>query len=109
MTYVELFSSTVSDSTWAIIMKTGAKAVLRLATSKGGLYGGDCITLLRQMKSDSVDCIFADPPFNLGKRYGTGKIKDRLSDEGYFAWTRRWLLECVRVLKPGGSLFIYHV
>ncbi len=82
---------------------------LKLATDKGALYQGDCLVLLGEMGSNSIDCIFADPPFNLGKSYGSRSIADRLPNAEYLEWTRHWLSECVRVLKPGGSLFVYHI
>ena len=39
-------------------------------TEPGRLFQGDCIELMSQMEPGSVDLIFADPPFNLGKLYG---------------------------------------
>jgi site-specific DNA-methyltransferase (adenine-specific) len=91
-----------------VISSTDQLPVLRLATDKGALYQGDSLQLLRQIKADSIDCIFADPPFNLGKNYAPG-VKDLLPEDQYLEWTHRWLTECVRVLKPGGSLFVYHI
>ena len=40
------------------------------ASKAGALFEGDCADILRAFKSDFVDTIFADPPFNLGKVYG---------------------------------------
>jgi site-specific DNA-methyltransferase (adenine-specific) len=82
---------------------------LRLATTRGALFHADCLDLLAATKDKSVDCIFADPPFNLGKQYGSKKAKDERTKIDYGHWTRRWVSESVRVLKPGGSLFIYHI
>jgi site-specific DNA-methyltransferase (adenine-specific) len=82
---------------------------LKLVTSRGALYQADCLALLSKLKDNIVDCIFADPPFNLGKNYGSSKIKDLLPEEEYVDWTQGWLSECARVLKPGGSLFVYHI
>jgi site-specific DNA-methyltransferase (adenine-specific) len=80
-----------------------------LISAKGVLYQADCLTILPGIESNSVDCVFADPPFNLGKDYGSRNAADRMSDQEYWAWTARWILECTRILKPGGSLFIYHL
>ncbi|MGQ0714630.1 MAG: DNA-methyltransferase [Gemmatimonadaceae bacterium] len=52
--------------------------------------------------------VFADPPFNLGKDYGQA-ISDKLGAANYLAWSYSWLNECVRVLKPGGSLFVFNL
>jgi site-specific DNA-methyltransferase (adenine-specific) len=77
-----------------------------LATPRGLLYVADCLVLLGALRDGSVDCVFADPPFNLGKRYGPGVSDDR-AREDYLAWSRAWLDEAVRVLKPGGTIFVY--
>ena len=85
------------------------KPVLKLSTRNGVLFQGDCLDVLEAIRGNTVDCIFADPPFNLGKKYGSRRTRDRMPESKYLEWTRKWLDECVRVLKPGGSLFVYHV
>jgi site-specific DNA-methyltransferase (adenine-specific) len=74
----------------------------------GLLYEGDCLELLPTLKSRSVDTVFADPPFNLGKDYGA-RCADYRSEDEYLTWCKRWLAECDRVLKPGGALFLYNL
>lgn len=81
---------------------------LQLTTDLGKLYRGDCMEVLRSMESDSVDLIFADPPFNLGKDYGKG-ITDEMKDHEYIDWSREWITECARVLAPGGAFFLYNI
>ncbi len=75
-------------------------------TPLGRLYQGDCVALTKGLPPRSVDCIFADPPFNLGKDYG-----DRVDDErpDYLDWCIRWMDELLRVLAPGGALFLYNL
>lgn len=58
--------------------------------------------------ANSIDTIFADPPFNLGKEYGH-RVNDNREEEDYLHWCRQWLSECIRVLAPGGSLFVYNL
>jgi site-specific DNA-methyltransferase (adenine-specific) len=77
-------------------------------TSLGKLYQGNCTEFLKSIESDSVDLIFADPPFNLSKLYPS-EIDDNLKTEKYLNWCEQWLYECARVLKPGGSLFIWNL
>jgi site-specific DNA-methyltransferase (adenine-specific) len=77
------------------------------ATDRGVLYQTDCFNLLAALKDGSVDCIFADPPFNLGKDYGNGNFKDALERQEYIKWAFSWVDECTRIVKPGGALFIY--
>jgi site-specific DNA-methyltransferase (adenine-specific) len=79
-----------------------------LSTQFGTLYQGDCMTLMATQESESVDLIFADPPFNLSKLYPSG-INDDLKHREYLKWCESWLDECVRILKPGGSLFLWNL
>ncbi len=74
----------------------------------GCLFSGDCLEVLPFIKDETVDTVFADPPFNLGKDYGK-QTNDSVPDEEYLAWCEKWIEECVRVLKPGGSLFLYNL
>jgi site-specific DNA-methyltransferase (adenine-specific) len=64
--------------------------------------------VLPTIEDESVDTVFADPPFNLNKQYGQ-RSTDHQPGASYLGWCRMWLSECVRVLKPGGSLFVYNL
>lgn len=68
---------------------------------------GDCIELLRNIPDESVDITFADPPFNLKKRYSS--YRDNLELSQYIEWCNIWLRELVRVTKPTGSIFIHNI
>ncbi len=70
----------------------------------GALFAADCMKVLPSIKSAVVDTVFADPPFNLGKKYGKS-TDDLLKEEAYLYWCKDWLAECVRVIKPGGLSF----
>jgi site-specific DNA-methyltransferase (adenine-specific) len=78
------------------------------STELGKLYQADCLKLLRSIEKSSVHMLFADPPFNLGKDYGQNGRDDRSRGE-YLAWSKKWLAEAVRVLAPGGALFVYNL
>lgn len=78
------------------------------STDLGDLYRGDCLELFKGVESDSVDVVFADPPFNLSKIYPSG-MDDNIKAESYINWCGDWIEECVRVLKPGGSLFLWNI
>lgn len=71
------------------------------------IYHGDCLEVLRSISTDSVDMTFADPPFNLNKKYNS--YKDRKSLESYLDWCKQWLSEMVRVTKPTGSIFVHNI
>ncbi|MDR0820242.1 MAG: DNA adenine methylase [Endomicrobium sp.] len=68
---------------------------------------GDCIELLNRLPDNSVDMTFADPPFNLRKKYG--RYNDHLKDQEYLNWCKMWILELVRVTKSTGSIFLHNI
>ena len=71
------------------------------------LLRGDCLELLHRIPSDSVDFCFADPPYNLKKKYDSWD--DTLEIKEYFAWCDTWLSELARVLKPGRTLGVLNI
>lgn len=92
------------------------------ATNRTALYLADSIAFMAEMPENSVDMVFADPPYNLsnggftvhaGKRVSVNK---GLWDESQgvefdFAFHHRWIEECHRIIKPGGTIWIsgtYH-
>lgn len=77
-------------------------------TNLGKLYQGDCLSWTPQLRDESVDVIFADPPFNLNKDYGPG-ISDGMKEEDYLAWCEAWIKEGTRLLKPGGAFWLYNI
>jgi len=77
-------------------------------TSHGLLFKGDVRKLLPHIRSESIDTVFADPPFNLSKVYGD-RVNDNRSDDEYISWCKEWLAHCVRVVKPGGAIFVYNL
>lgn len=77
-------------------------------TALGRMYQGDCLAWLSKVPDATVDLVFADPPFNLGKSYASG-MNDSVPDSEYVEWSRAWIEECVRVLRPGGSFFLYNL
>lgn len=78
------------------------------SSSKGVLFEGDCLEVMPLLRDGLVNTVFADPPFNLGKRYGQ-RTNDAKAEAEYIQWCKQWLDQCVRVLAPGGSLFVYNL
>jgi len=68
---------------------------------------GDCLEIMSNIEDNSVDMSFADPPFNLEKKYGS--YKDQKPDTEYIDWCKKWLYEMVRITKPTGSIFVHNV
>lgn len=71
---------------------------------KGLLVNGNCLKLLPKVKAESVDLVFADPPFNIGYQYDS--YHDKQPKAKYLAWTKTWVNLCRLVLKPTGSMFV---
>ena len=68
----------------------------------GILYEGNCIEWLKSIASESVDLIFADPPYNI-KKADWDKFE---SQEKYIQWSMKWVKEAARILKKTGTLYI---
>lgn len=87
------------------------------------IYAGDCISLMKKIPDNSIDLIFADPPYNLqlnNELYRPNQTRvDAVDDEWdkfnsfeeYDDFTFKWLSECRRILKDTGSIWVigtYH-
>jgi adenine-specific DNA-methyltransferase len=66
---------------------------------------GDVVETLEKIQDSSIDLIFVDPPYNIGKNFNGHKDKWK-SDESYLEWCYQWLDLCVRKLKPNGSFYV---
>lgn len=66
---------------------------------------GDALSLLKDIDDSSIDLIIADPPYNLGKDYGNNH--DLKGFEEYIEFTKSWLTEAKRVLKPKGTIYVF--
>ena len=87
------------------------------------VYSGNCLEILKKIPDNSIDLVFADPPYNLQLketlfRPDQSEVEavtsswDKFSDyDSYDKFSILWLKECKRVLKKGGSLWVigsYH-
>jgi len=68
---------------------------------------GDCLEVIKNIPDNSVDVTFADPPFNLKKKYNG--YKDNKEFNTYLAWCKQWIHEMVRITKPTGSIFVHNI
>jgi site-specific DNA-methyltransferase (adenine-specific) len=66
---------------------------------------GDALVELGKIKSNSVDLIVADPPYNLGKDYGNNH--DVQGFDEYLSFSRNWLRQSHRILRPSGTLYVF--
>ncbi len=68
---------------------------------------GDCLEIMLKIPDNSVDVTFADPPFNLGKKYNG--YKDNKEFNVYLEWCNKWIYEMFRITKPTGSIFVHNI
>ncbi len=71
------------------------------------LINGDCLEQLKEIPDNSVDFVFTDPPYNLGKKYSG--YTDDLEIKEYFNWCDMWIAELARILKPGRTLALLNI
>jgi site-specific DNA-methyltransferase (adenine-specific) len=68
----------------------------------GKIWVGDAVAWLRSLPGESVDLVFADPPYNIGKaEWDTFE-----SQQEYVSWSLTWIEQAARILKPTGSLYV---
>jgi len=68
----------------------------------GSIWVGDTVAWLRSLQSETVNLVFADPPYNIKKaEWDTFE-----SQEAYVHWSLQWIEQAARVLKPTGSMYI---
>jgi site-specific DNA-methyltransferase (adenine-specific) len=68
----------------------------------GRLFLGDSLSWLKYLKSETVDLVFADPPYNIKK----ADWDDFESHAYYIEWSCEWLREAARILKKTGTLYV---
>ncbi len=74
-------------------------------TEHSKIICGDAIEALSTLPDETVDLIFADPPYNIGKNFNGRKDKWD-SEEDYLNWCYQWLHLCIKKLKPHGSFYV---
>ncbi len=105
------------------IRAPNARAKQPVELPLGRILPGDCVEAMRTLPDASIDLVFADPPYNLqlggDLNRPDGSHVDAVTDHwdrfdsfaAYDKFTRDWLAECRRVLKPDGALWVigsYH-
>ncbi|MBQ4580499.1 MAG: adenine-specific DNA-methyltransferase [Clostridia bacterium] len=68
------------------------------------VMNADSLKVLPMMRTESVDLIFADPPYNINKDFGNNRDQWE-SVSAYIEWCKSWLSECMRILKPNGTMY----
>lgn len=86
----ELFSTPISEE---FMYSHNSMAIL-----------GDSLSVLKKMKDKSIQLIFADAPYNIGKNFGNNIDKWESVDD-YINWCKTWIDECMRVLSDTGTMY----
>ncbi|PIX32671.1 MAG: adenine-specific DNA-methyltransferase [Bacteroidetes bacterium CG_4_8_14_3_um_filter_31_14] len=76
-----------------------------LGDDKHKIIHGDVLEALLELPDNSVDLIFADPPYNIGKNFN-GHIEKWATEEDYLNWCYKWLDLCIKKLKQNGSFYV---
>lgn len=69
------------------------------------IYCGDLLDIYKDIDNNSIDLIFADPPFNLGRSYGI----DKDNRDNYIEWCQQWIDLSINKIKDGGVFIIHHI
>ena len=69
------------------------------------IVNDDCVKQMKEMSAECADIIICDPPYNIGKDFGNDILYNGGAE--YLEWCDEWIAECIRILKPTGTLYIY--
>ena len=97
---VKLIMSYQSNETTTSVSEEKTQIITRQEVIQG-----DCLVVLPTIESESAQIIIADPPYNIGKDFGNDSDKQPMDE--YLKWSEKWIKECLRILKPNGTMFIY--
>lgn len=96
---------TESKPTNEIITTSATETAKPAVALRQDVIHGDTLVVLPTLQANSAQIIIADPPYNIGKDFGNDSDKQPM--EEYLQWSEKWIKECIRILKPNGTIFIY--
>lgn len=76
-----------------------------LGNNNHKVFYADALEALKKLPDNSIDLIFADPPYNIGKNFN-GQIEKWETEESYLEWCYEWLDLCIQKLKSNGSFYV---
>ncbi len=77
----------------------------KISNESSTLICADVFEGLKSVSDESVDLVFIDPPYNIGKKFASTNDKWN-SDEDYLDWCYKWIDICIEKLKKNGSMYI---
>jgi len=96
---------TESQPKTEIITPDTTEPVIQVTAVRQDVIHGDTLVVLPTLQAESAQIIIADPPYNIGKDFGNDSDKQPMDE--YLKWCEKWIKECLRILKPNGTMFIY--
>ncbi len=87
------------------VTESEADSLRNKLSSGNGIVCGDAFEVLKTLPERQFDLLFADPPYNLTKKFGKEEFKQSSSDE-YEEWLDSWVTLCVPLMKPTASVYI---
>jgi site-specific DNA-methyltransferase (adenine-specific) len=105
---VDVIESNVVPFSGGTLLKNeivSAETVMNTSELREDIILGDSITILPTLETESAQIIIADPPYNIGKDFGNDSDKQPMCE--YLKWCDIWIEQCLRILKPNGTMFIY--
>ena len=78
-----------------------------LGNNNSMIINQDCLNVLKNIPSNSVDFCFADPPYNVNKKYENWNDNRDIIE--YFNWCDKWISELARIIKPGKTVAILNI
>jgi len=76
-----------------------------LSNCRNKIICGNAFEILKNLPENEFDLLFADPPYNLTKNFGSNSFRQTSLDD-YENWLNSWLGSCVKTLKPTASVYI---
>jgi len=80
------------------------RIIINKKTTAHELICGDALEVLDKVHKNSVNLVFADPPYNIGKEFGP--LNKQLSENEYIEWCKKWIERIHRVLTDDGSFYV---
>ncbi|MBL7198490.1 MAG: transcriptional repressor LexA [Candidatus Omnitrophica bacterium] len=123
------FDGSRHDNRENVCLKRNADTLNKFFTKKSfelnKIYNMECLEFMKDIENETIDLIFADPPYNLSKsnfkmkfvKSGGSDLNtdkgawDKFAQEDYEIFTKKWLAESFRILKKTGSIWVagtYH-
>jgi site-specific DNA-methyltransferase (adenine-specific) len=101
----QVIAQVIAQVTTQVIAQVTTQVTTQVIPIRQEIIQGDSLVMLPTLESESAQIILCDPPYNIGKDFGNNSDKQTM--DAYLVWCESWITECLRILKPNGTMFIY--